>query len=203
MSLDLNALLSLVGTLGAVALGAGLNARSAARAEAKGERESLGAQFTSMVLAVTQLRAAVEEDRILWSNWKEHWRATGLAAMTGAGVAAFARGSDKRQFAAIAGGAAWFLTQERTQQKAAASRITPNIAAVGQAAAPLLLHPSSAVQETTERLMAAAYSYHETRNVAGFDDAVAAFGTAVRAEMELPRRRRPFRRRQTQTDPAQ
>ncbi|MFC3348168.1 hypothetical protein ACFOOM_12190 [Streptomyces echinoruber] len=178
-------------------LGAWLNARTTASAEAKAERDNLGAQFDAMLLAVTQLRAAVDEDRILWSNWREKLSAIALAAMSGAGLAAFIRGSDHRQIAAAMGGASWFLTQERAQQKTASSSITPKIAAVAQAAAPLLRHSDRDVQDATKQLMTAAFRYHEA-GPAELDTAMDAFGTALRAAMQHPAQpRRAARARRT------
>ncbi|MCM1972311.1 hypothetical protein [Streptomyces sp. G1] len=196
MTFDLNSLLGPVVSLLGVPLGAWLHARTTARAEAKAERDSFRTQANSMVVAVAELRAAVDEDHILWSNWKEKVRAGLLAAMTAAGFAAFTHGSDRRQLAAALGGAAWQLSQERNQQKTAASNITPKITAVVQAAAPLLQHADTRVCESTERVMTAVYGYPGTRNPAELEEALHAFGLAVRAAAEpTPNRwRRPLLR---------
>ncbi|MFJ1653505.1 hypothetical protein ACIOC2_19370 [Streptomyces sp. NPDC088337] len=197
MNIDLNAMVSLVGTLGAVALGSWLNARATARANARAERDSLGVQFDAMLLAVAELRVAVEADRALWSNRWERVRAGALAAMTGLGPAAFVRGSDQRQIAAAIGGAGWFLAQERTQMKAATVSIVPKLAAVAAAAAPLLRHSNTGVREATDHFMAAIFSYHESRDAAELEARAADFGSAVRAVLDPPSRRRlPRRRRQ-------
>ncbi|MFJ8348978.1 hypothetical protein ACIQ9J_21980 [Streptomyces sp. NPDC094153] len=198
MNIDLNALVSLVGTLGAVALGSWLTARATARANAKAERDTLGIQFDAMFLAVAELRAAVEADRVLWSNRWERARAALLAAMTGLGPAAFVRGSDQRQIAAILGGAGWFLAQERTQTKAATVSLVPKLAAVAAAAAPLLRHPSTDVQEATDRFMAAIFSYHESRDTTELEARAADFGSAVRAVLDPPPHRRLSRHRRRQ-----
>ncbi|MGP3922281.1 hypothetical protein [Streptomyces sp. 8N616] len=198
MTFDPNALIGVAGTLAAVQLGARMNARATARAEARAERDNLGAQFDAMVLAVAGLRAAVEADRALWRNRLETVRAGTLAAMTGLGPAAFAKGSDWRQIAAAFGGAGWFLAQERNQTKAATASLTPKLAAVAAAAAPLMRHSDVGVREATDRLMSAAFSYHETRSAEQLEATTADFGTAVRAVLYsdswrpmLPWRRRP------------
>lgn len=202
MHIDINALINLVGTLTAVALGAGLtariNSRATARAEAKAEHDALGAQFDTMVLAVAELRAAVEADRILWSNWKEELRRIALAGMTGLAPAAFVKGSERRQLAAFAGGAGWFLGQERIRMKDATASLIPKLAAVAAAASPLLRHSDTGVQEATDRFMTAIYSYHESRNATELEAAAHNFGSAVRGVLYPASRRRLAWRRRAQ-----
>jgi hypothetical protein len=198
VTFDPNAVVGVAGTLIAVPLGAWMNARATARAEAKAERDALGIQFDAMLLAATGLRAAVEEDRMLWSSWQEKMRAAALAAMTGAGAASLTKGSDRRQLAAALGGASWFLAQERTQQKTATSTITLKLAAVANAAAPLLRHSDTGVREATDRFMTAAFAYHETRVAGAFETAAANFGNSVRAVLYPTSRRRLFRSRREQ-----
>ncbi|MEU1406812.1 hypothetical protein ABZ471_31460 [Streptomyces sp. NPDC005728] len=198
MHIDINALINTAGTLAAVALGAGLtariNSRATARAEAKAECDALGAQFDAMLLAVAGLRAAVEADHVLWSGWKEQARTFLLATVTGLAPAAFVRGSDRREIAAALGGAGWFLAHERHQSRTASASITPKLEA---AAAPLQRHPSAEVVEATDRLVTAVFSYHETRDPRQLEAAAAGFGTAVRAVLHPPTRRRlPWRRRE-------
>ncbi|MFJ9197887.1 hypothetical protein [Streptomyces flaveolus] len=196
MHIDIN----IGGTLASVALGAGLtagiNSRVAARTEARQDRETLGAQFDAMVLAVAGLRAAIEADHVLWSGWKEQARTFVLAAVTGLAPAAFVTGSDRREVAAALGGAGWFLAHERHQSRAASAGITPKLEAVIAAAAPLQRHPSSDVVDATDRLVAATFSYHASRDSRHLDSAAADFGNAVRAVLHpAPRRRLPRRRR--------
>ncbi|MEU6259146.1 hypothetical protein [Streptomyces sp. NPDC047043] len=194
MNIDVNGLVNVAGTLTAVALGAGLtaltNSRAAARAETKAERDALGAQFDAMLLAVAGLRGAIDADHVLWSNRKEQLRAGALAAVTGLAPAAFVKGSDRRQLAAALGGAGWFLAQERHQMRMASASITPKLEAVVAAAAPLQRHSNSDVCDTTDRLVQAVFTYHESRNQQELEAAAADFGIAVRAVMHPPVRRR-------------
>ncbi|QEV69525.1 hypothetical protein CP983_24665 [Streptomyces chartreusis] len=200
--IDVNSLINIGGTLASVALGAGLtasiNSRVAARTEAKQDRDTLGAQFDAMVLAVAGLRAAVEADHVLWSGWKEQARTFLLAAVTGLAPAAFVNGSDRREVAAALGGAGWFLAHERHQSRAASAGITPKLEAVVAAAAPLQRHPSSEVVDAADRLVAAAFSYHESRAPQYLDSAAADFGNAVRSVLNPVPRRRLSRRRSGQ-----
>ncbi|MFG2573256.1 hypothetical protein [Streptomyces sp. NPDC048481] len=202
MHIDVNSLINIGGTLASVALGAGLtaaiNSRVAARTEAKQDRDTLGAQFDALVLAVAGLRAAVEADHVLWSGWKEQARTFLLATVTGLAPAAFVKGSDRREVAAALGGAGWFLAYERHQSRMATAGITPKLEAVIAAAAPLGRHPSSAVVDASDRLVAAAFSYHESRDSQHFDSAVADFGNAVRAVLHPAPQRRLSRRRSGQ-----
>ncbi|MDX3385208.1 hypothetical protein PV682_27575 [Streptomyces niveiscabiei] len=197
MTFDPNTLIAPVVGLVAVPLGACVNARATVRAEVKAERDNLGAQFDAMFVAVAQLRDAVDEDRILWSNGMEKVRAGILAGMADVGLAAFIRGADRRQLAAVLGGASWVLSQERIQQKAATSSITPKATAVTQASAPLIQHSDLQVRETAERVMAAAYGYHEAASAAELEAAPHAFGVAVRAAAQ-PTPGRWRRRRELQ-----
>ncbi|MFE6177870.1 hypothetical protein [Streptomyces sp. NPDC056464] len=202
MHIDVNSLINIGGTLASVALGAGLtasiNSRVAARTEAKQDRDTLGAQFDAMVLAVAGFRAAVEADHVLWSGWKEQARTFLLAAVTGLAPAAFVNGSDRREVAAALGGAGWFLAHERHQSRAASAGITPKLEAVIAAAAPLQRHPSSEVVDAADRLVAAAFSYHESRDPQHLDSAAADFGNAVRSVLNPAPRRRLSRRRSGQ-----
>lgn len=198
--IDVNSLISIGGTLASVALGSGLTARInssvAARAEAKQERDNLGVQFDAMLVAVAGLRAAVEADHVLWSGWKEQARTFLLAAVTGLAPAAFAKGSDRREIAAALGGAGWFLAHERHQSRTASASITPKLEAVVAAAAPLQRHPSNQVIQATDTLMAAVFSYHESRDPRQLEAAAADLGTAVRTVLHPPARRHlPWGRR--------
>ncbi|MFF9097578.1 hypothetical protein ACF1AX_31205 [Streptomyces sp. NPDC014802] len=196
MTFDPNALITASIGLAGVPLGAWLTARATARANARAEHDALGKQFDSMVLAVADLRAAVEADQALWSNRWERLRAAALAAMTGLGPAAFTKGSDRRQLAAVLGGAGWFLAQERSQMKTATASLIPKLAAVAAAAAPLLRNSDTGVRDATDRLMTTIYSYHETRNAAELEAAAAGFGNAVRAVLyPTSRARLPWSRR--------
>ena len=197
MQFDPNALIAPAVGLVAVPLGSWLNARATAKAETKSERDSLGKQFDAMVLAVADLRAAVETDHSLWSNRMETVRAGILASMTGLGVAAFAKDPDWRQLAAGAGGAGWFLAQERNQTKAATASLIPKLAAVAAAAAPLMRHSDVGVREATDHFMTTAFSYHESRNPEGLETASRNFGRAVQAALNPTRRGwAPWRRRE-------
>jgi hypothetical protein len=199
VNLDVNALVNLTGTLVAVALGAGLSARytsrAAARAEAKAERDALGTQFEAMVVAAAGLRAAVDADKILRSSWLEGLRTFGLASVTGLAPAAFVRGSDRRQIAAAIGGAGWYLALERERMKTATASIMPKLEAVVAAAAPLMRHSDAGIREATEHFITAAFQYHESRRPEEVEAAAADFGTAVRAVLYSPARRRPPWRR--------
>ncbi|MFE5400509.1 hypothetical protein ACFQ9Z_03735 [Streptomyces sp. NPDC056580] len=199
MHIDVNTLITTGGTLASVALGAGLtalvNSRVTANTEAKQERDNLGAQFDAMLVAVAGLRAVVEADRVLWSNWKEQGRTFLLAAVTGLAPASFVRGSDRREIAAALGGAGWFLAHERHQSRTASAGITPKLEAVVAAAAPLQRHPSREVVTATDTLMTTVFNYHEARNPQQLEAAAADFGVAVRAVLHAsPRRRLPWRR---------
>ncbi|MEU9245854.1 hypothetical protein [Streptomyces sp. NPDC048385] len=201
MDIDLNDLLNVATTLGAVALGAWLTAltssRAATRADVKAEHDALGGQFDAMLIAVAGLRAAVEADHTLWSNWKEQLRTVALSAVTGLAPGAFVKGSDRRQIAAVVGGAGWFLALERHQSRTASAGLMPKLTAVAAAAAPLLRHSNREVREATERLMNAVFGYHESRKPQELEAAMADFGTAVRAVLNpaAPARRRlPWRR---------
>lgn len=197
MTFDPNALITATIGLAGVPLGSWLTARATARADAKAEQGALGAQFDAMVHAVADLRAAVEADHSLWSNRMETARAGLLASMAGLGVAAFAKEPNWRQIAAGAGGAAWVLTQERTQVKTATASIVPKLAAVAQAAAPLLRHSNAGIREATDGLMTEVFRYHESRTPRELEAAAGNFGRAVQAELNPPARRHlPGRRRQ-------
>ncbi|MFF4364369.1 hypothetical protein [Streptomyces sp. NPDC001604] len=202
MHIDINSLIATGGTLASVALGAGLtaivNSRAAARTEAKQDRDTLGAQFDAMVLAVAGLRAAIEADHVLWSGWKEQARTFLLAAVTGLAPAAFVRGSDRREIAAALGGAGWFLAHERHQSRTASAGMTPKLEAVVEAAAPLQRHPSREVVDATDRLVTTAFRYHESRDPQHLEAAAADFGTAVRAVLHPAPRQRLARRRRNQ-----
>ncbi|MFJ5059714.1 hypothetical protein ACIP96_09815 [Streptomyces nigra] len=199
MHIDVNSLISIGGTLASVALGAGLtaiiNSRVAARTEAKQDREALGAQFDAMVLAVAGLRAAIEADHVLWSGWKEQARTFLLAAVTGLAPAAFVKGSDRREVAAALGGAGWFLAHERHQSRTASAGIATKLEAVIAAATPLQRHPSSEVVDAADRLVTAAFNYHESRDSQHLDSAAADFGNAVRTVLHTAPRPRLSRRR--------
>ncbi|MEU6416040.1 hypothetical protein [Streptomyces spiralis] len=200
--MNVDAFVNIGGALAAVALGAWMTARTTsrttARAEAKAEHDALGAQFEAMVVAVAGLRAAVEADRVLWSNWTEGLRRIVLAGMTGLAPAAFVRGSERRQIAAFAGGAGWFLVQERVRMKAATASVTPKLEAVVAAAAPLMRHPDAGIREATERFRTAVCTYHESQTPEELEAAAADFGSAVRAVLHPPPRRRLSRRRSDQ-----
>lgn len=201
VDIDVNNLINLAGTLGAVALGSWLTAltttRATARADDKAERDALGDQFDAMLVAVAGLRAVIEADHSLWSNWKETARTTALAALTGLAPASFIKGSDQRQLAAALGGAGWLVAFERHQSRTAAAGITPKLEAVAAAAAPLLRHSSTEVSDAANRLMQAVFSYHESRNAQELETAARDFGAAVRAVLYAPvpaRRSLPWRR---------
>ncbi|UXY24955.1 hypothetical protein N8I84_41710 (plasmid) [Streptomyces cynarae] len=172
-----------------------INSSAAARADAKAERDALGAQFDAMLLAVAGLRAAIEADHVLWRGWKEQARTFLLAAVTGLAPASFVRGSDRREIAAALGGAGWFLAHERHQSRTASAGITPKLEAVVAAAAPLQRHPSREVVAATDRLLTAVFSYHESRDPQHLEAAAADFGNAVRGELHPVPRRRLWRRR--------
>jgi len=201
VNIDVNGLINLAGALGAVALGSMLTsratARAAARADDKAERDDLGKQFDAMLIAVAGLRAAIEADHVLWSNWKEQLRTGALAAVTGLAPASFTKGSDRRQIAAALGGAGWFLAHERHQSRLASASITPKLEAVAAAAAPLQRHSSPNVVEATDRLMTAVFRYHDSQDPQELETAAADFGAAVRAALypPAPARRRPWLRR--------
>ncbi|MGW0230914.1 hypothetical protein ACWDWO_21605 [Actinopolymorpha singaporensis] len=196
MNFDLNSLISAVVVLAGVPLGSWLTTRGTARAEARAERGALEAQFNAMVVAAAAVRAAVDADRALWNSRWERVRAGTLAAVIGLGPAAFTRGSDRRQIAAFLGGAGWFLAQERTRMQTATASLIPKLAAVGASGAPLLRHSDARVRESTERFIAAIFSYHEARDASDLEAATAAFSSAVRAVLySTPHRRRPGRRR--------
>ncbi|MFI1767504.1 hypothetical protein ACH41H_36405 [Streptomyces sp. NPDC020800] len=197
MQFDPNALIAPAVGLVAVPLGSWLNARATAKAEAKAERDSLGKQFDAMVHAVADLRAAVEADHSLWSSRMETVRAGMLASMAGLGVAAFAKGQDWRQLAAGAGGAGWFLAQERHQMKTATASLVPKLAAVAAAAAPLMRHSDTGIRAATDHFMTTAFNYHASRNPQGLAEAARDFGSAVQAALHPTRRRwEPWRRRE-------
>lgn len=200
VNLDVNALVNLVGTLSAVALGAWLSARytsrAAARAEEKAERDTLGTQFEAMVVAVAGLRAAIDADKVLRSSWLEGLRTFALASVTGLAPAAFVRGSEQRQIAAAIGGAGWYLALERERMKTATASLVPKLEAVVAAAAPLMRHPNETVRETTERFREAVFAYHESKNAEQLEAASYEFGAAIRAVLHpTTRHRLPWRRR--------
>ncbi|MGI5135844.1 hypothetical protein [Streptomyces sp. CA-106110] len=198
MNIDVNGLINLAGTLGAVALGAWLTARTTSRAEAKAEQDTLGRQFEAMVVAVAGLRAAIDADKVLRSSWLEWLRTFALASVTGLAPAAFVRGSDRRQIAAAIGGAGWYLALERERMKTATASLVPKLEAVVAAAAPLMRHSDPGIREATEHFRTAAFQYHESRRPEEFEAAAANFGTAVRAILYPPARRRLPWRRHTQ-----
>lgn len=201
MTLDPSALIGVAGTLAAIPLTGWVTIRITARTEAKAERDALGAQFDAMLLAVAGLRAAIETDHVLWSNWKEQFRTLALASVTGLAPASFVKGSDRRQIAAALGGAGWFLAHERHQMRVASGGITPKLEAVVAAAAPLLRHSDARIRETTDSLVKAAYRYHEKRNPTELEATIADFGEAVRVVL-YPTRRRLLRRRRQAALPA-
>ncbi|MGW5326800.1 hypothetical protein [Streptomyces sp. NPDC004014] len=200
MNLDVNAIVNLVGTLGAVTLGASVSARytsrAATRAEEKAERDALGTQFEAMVVAVAGLRVAVDADKVLRSSWLEGLRTFALANVTGLAPAAFIRGSERRQIAAAIGGAGWYLALERERMKTATASVVPKLEAVVAAAAPLMRHPEETVREATDHLREAVFTYHESKNAEQLEAASYEFGVAIRAVLHpTSRRRLPWRRR--------
>ncbi|WP_432029917.1 hypothetical protein [Streptomyces sp. 1222.5] len=200
MHIDINSLIATGGTLTSVVVGAGLtarvNSRAAARAEAKQDRDSLGNQFDAMLLAVAGLRAAIEADHVLWSGWKEQARTFLLAAVTGLAPASFVKGSDRRELAALLGGAGWFLAHERHQSRTASAGMTPKLEAVIAAAAPLQRHPKRAIVDATDRLVTAVYAYHQSRDPQSLEAAAADFGNEVRTVLHPTPQRRLLRRNQ-------
>ncbi|WDO09942.1 hypothetical protein ME763_32145 [Streptomyces murinus] len=194
MNLDVNSLVNLAATLGAVALGSWLTARTTARADAKAEQGALGAQFDAMVHAVADLRAAVDANRSLWSNPMETARAGVLATMAALGVAAFAKEPNWHKAAAGAGGAAWILAQERAQVKTATASIVPKLAAVAHAAAPLLRHSNVGIREATDGLMASVFRYQASDGAQEVETAAENFGRAVQAVLNPAPQRRPWQR---------
>lgn len=133
-----------------------------------------------------------------WPAIRHDLRTFGLASVTGLAPAAFVRGSDRRQIAAAIGGAGWYLALERERMKTATASIMPMLEAVVAAAAPLMRHSDAGIREATEHFMSAAFQYHESRRPEEVEAAAADFGTAVRAVLYSPARRRLSWRRRTQ-----
>ncbi|MGW2599509.1 hypothetical protein [Streptomyces klenkii] len=188
----IDTLVNVFSALLTTAFGWWLNARSHDRGDAQAQRAALQVQADALVLAVAELQAAAEANRILWDGRAERWRTGLLVSLASLGgyarVRLCAGGSHGFPLQALAGlgDAARMLSRERLGPKQAAAALTAYMGRIAAAAAPLLRHPAPDVAAATERLMDAV---HDVGNPERLRAALEAFGRAVRASLAAPPRR--------------
>jgi hypothetical protein len=182
--MDFNTLIGGATTLVAVPLTWWLARLTAARANADADRATLQNQAGALMVAVADIRGAATTNHLLRESWRQQLGTIGMVALAFVGGAARAIGSEHQRALAGAGDAARLLAQERHHANLAADRLPPLISRVAATAYPLLSHPDAAVAAATNELFEAAY---DVNNTARIDEALVAFGAAVRAAAAPPR----------------